>query len=114
MLNLNEFLTIDFNKQKKVAYELVKCCVWTIQICKKEDISKLCMIARGHFLSMVLGMNVLNGSFYKRDMFQLKYHWIEIKYLGAIQNQRQQPFADVIMHFLNMRLAFTLMFIYIT
>ena len=38
-------------------------------------------------------MNVLNGIFYKRKMFQLKYHWVEIKYLGAIQNRRGQLFC---------------------
>ena len=33
------------------------------------------------------------GIFYKREMFQLKYHWVEIKYLGAIQNRRRQLFS---------------------
>ena len=42
---------------------------------------------------MVLEMNVLNGIFYKRKMFQTKYHCIEIKYLGAIQNRRRQRFC---------------------
>ena len=37
------------------------------------------------FLPMVLKMNVLNSIFYKREMFQPKYHWVEIKYLGAIK-----------------------------
>ena len=50
---------------------------------------------------MALEMNVFNGYFYKREMFQPKYHWTEIKYLGAIQNPRRQLFADVIMLFLN-------------
>ena len=44
---------------------------------------------------------MFNGYFYKREMFQPKYHWTEIKYLGAIQNPRRQLFADVIMLFLN-------------
>ena len=52
---------------------------------------------------MVLEMNVLNGIFYKRKMFQPKYHWVEIKYLGAIQNRRGQLFIYVIMLFLNIR-----------
>ena len=34
-------------------------------------------------------------------MFQPKYHWVEIKYLGATQNSHWQLFADVIMLFLN-------------
>ena len=38
-------------------------------------------------------MNVLNGIFYKRKMFQPKYHWVEIKYLGAIKNRRGQLFC---------------------
>ena len=42
------------------------------------------------FLSVVLEMHVLNGIFYKREMFQPKYNWVEIKYLGAIQNWRRQ------------------------
>ena len=50
---------------------------------------------------MALEMNVFNGYFYKREMFQPKDHWTEIKYLGAIQNPRRQLFADVIMLFLN-------------
>ena len=33
-------------------------------------------------------------------MFQPKYYWIEVKYLGAIQNPLRQLFADV-MFFLN-------------
>ena len=37
---------------------------------------------------MVLEMNVLNGIFYKRKMFQPKYHCVEINYLGVIQNRR--------------------------
>ena len=41
---------------------------------------------------MVLEMNVLNGIFYKRKIFQPKYHWVEIKYTGAIQNRRNQHF----------------------
>ena len=32
---------------------------------------------------MVSELNVLNGMFYKREMFQPKYHWIEIKYVGC-------------------------------
>ena len=42
---------------------------------------------------MVLEMNVLNGIFYKRKMFQPKCRWIEIKYLGAIQNRSGQFFC---------------------
>ena len=52
---------------------------------------------------MVSEMNVLNGIFSQRGMLQPKYHWIELKYLGAIQNPRRQLFADVIMLFLNIR-----------
>ena len=39
---------------------------------------------------MVLEMNVLKGNF---CMFQPKYHWVDIKYLGAIQNRRGQLFC---------------------
>ena len=38
-------------------------------------------------------MNILNGIFYKRKIFQVKYHWVEIKYLGAIKNRRRQLFC---------------------
>ena len=50
--------------------------------------SKLYMIALEgvDFLCMVLEMNMLNDIFYKREMFQPKYNWAEVKYLGAIQN----------------------------
>ena len=41
---------------------------------------------------MVLEMNVLDGISYKREMFQPKYHWVEIKYLGAIENRCGQLF----------------------
>ena len=34
-----------------------------------------------------------NCIFHKREMFQLKCHWVEIKYLGAIQNQHRQLFC---------------------
>ena len=44
-------------------------------------------------MSVVLGMNVLSGIFYIRKMFQPKYHWVEIKYLGAIQNRGRQLFC---------------------
>ena len=44
-------------------------------------------------LSMVLEMNVLNGIFYKRKMFQLKYHWVEIKYLGTYKKRHRQLFS---------------------
>ena len=54
-----------------------------------------------NFLSMVSEMNVLNGIFYKREMFQPKYYWIEIKFLGSIQNPRRHLFVDVIMLFLK-------------
>ena len=53
---------------------------------------------------MVSEMNVLNGIFYKKEMFEPKYDWVEIKYLDAIQYPRQQLFADVIMLFLYKRL----------
>ena len=42
---------------------------------------------------MVLEMNVLNGMPNGRNMFQPKYHWDEIEYLGAMQNQRRQLFS---------------------
>ena len=55
---------------------------------ERRNINKLYMIARGHlFPAYVLEMNVLNGLFYKRKMFQPIYHWVEIKCLGIIQNQ---------------------------
>ena len=38
-------------------------------------------------------MNVLSGIFYERKVFQPRYHWVEIKYLGAIQNRRRQFFC---------------------
>ena len=44
-------------------------------------------------LSMVLEMNVLNGIFYKRKMFQSKYHWVEIKYLGTYKKRHRQLFS---------------------
>ena len=55
-------------------------------------------------MSMVLEMNKLNGIFYKREMFQPKYHWVETKYLGVIYKTDVGNFsADVIMLFLNIR-----------
>ena len=45
-------------------------------------------------------MNVLNSVLHKREMFRPKYYWIEVKFLGAIQNPRRQLFPDV-MFFLN-------------
>ena len=42
---------------------------------------------------MVLEMNVLNSISNKRKMFQPKYHWVEIKYLGAIENRCGQLFC---------------------
>ena len=37
-------------------------------------------------MSVVLEMNVLNDIFYKREMFQPEYCWVEVKSLGAIRN----------------------------
>ena len=51
------------------------------------------MVEGIEFLYMVLEMNVLNDIFYKRKIFQPKYHWVEIKYLGTIQNRRGQLFC---------------------
>ena len=48
---------------------------------------------------MVLEVNVLSGIFYKRKMFQPKYHWVEKKYLGAIQDQREQLFSQYTLAF---------------
>ena len=42
---------------------------------------------------MVLEMNVLNSISYKRKMFQPKYHWAEIKYLGPIESRCGQLFS---------------------
>ena len=45
-------------------------------------------------------MNVLDGIFYKRKMFQSKYHQVEIQYLGAITKPTWATFfAYVIMFF---------------
>ena len=46
-----------------------------------------------YFLYVVLEMNVLNGIFYERKMLTPRYHWVEIKYLVAIQNRRRQFFC---------------------
>ena len=42
---------------------------------------------------MVLEINVLNRIFCKRNMIQPKYHWVEIKYLDAIQDRGRQLFC---------------------
>ena len=95
LLNLNKFLTIDFDKQK---------CMCTRQMCldysylqERRSISKLYMVALEciDFLFTILEMNVLNSSFYKRKMFQPKYHWVEVKYLDVIQKRRQQLFLPM-------------------
>ena len=41
-------------------------------------------------------------------MFQPKYHWVEIKYLGAIQNRCQQLFCQRDNAFSQYMLAFAL------
>ena len=43
------------------------------------------------FMSIVLKINVLNDIFYKTD--PSTYHWVKIKYLGAIQNRPRQLFC---------------------
>ena len=53
-----------------------------------RNISKLYVIARGH-LFPVYDL----GNECARMMFQPKYHWVEIKYLGAIQNRCRQFFC---------------------
>ena len=137
VLNLNKFLTIDFNMQifKKMKFSIEdsfnKCdqihsflwiwshlltkssmenlsfvqwkmsstCAWQIlcldysNLQERRNISKLCMIARGHLLYIVLEVNVCNSIFYERKMFRPKYHWVEIKYLGTIQNWHGQLFC---------------------
>ena len=87
VLNLNKFLNIDFNKQK-----ISSSCARKV-LCL--DYSNL-----GERRKIVF---VLNGIFYERKMFQPRYHWVEIKYLGTIQNRRGQFFAYMIMRFLNIR-----------
>lgn len=41
--------------------------------------------------------------FSTREMFQTKYNWVKIKYMGAIQNRHNNFFADVKMLFFNIR-----------
>ena len=96
--NSNILASAKNYRSKSKIIELASAVVWnTLAI-------KLYMLARGtDFLSMVSEMNVLDGIFYKRKMFQPNQHWIELKYLGAIQNPGPQLFADVIMLFLNIR-----------
>ena len=52
------------------------------------------MLEDTDFLSKVLEINVFNSIFYKREMFQPKYHWIEVKYMVAIQNWCWQLFCQ--------------------
>ena len=113
MLNLSKFLTIDFNKQtlhKKWSFPLriSSVNVWKISssctrqmLCldysnlqERRNISKfyILLLEGIYFLYMVLEMELLNGSFNKRKMFQPKCHWVEIKYLVAVQNRRRQLF----------------------
>ena len=61
---------------------------------ERRNISKLYMIARGHWVPLYgLKNECANGIFYKRKIFWPKYHWLEVKYLGAMQNRRGQPFC---------------------
>ena len=46
-------------------------------------------------------MNVLNGIFYKKKMFEPKYHWVEIKCPVPYKTDVGNFFAYVIMLFLN-------------
>ena len=69
---------------------------------ERRNISKLYMIDREHyFLYMVLEINVLNGIFYKRKIFQPKYQWVSIWVL--CKADVGNFFAYVIMLFLNIR-----------
>ena len=65
-----------------------------------RNITKLYMIARGH-LFHVYGPPICSGIFYKREIFQLKYHWVERKYLDTIQNRRWQFFCQHDIAFFN-------------
>ena len=62
---------------------------------ERRNISKLYMTVRGHLLYIVLEVNVRNSIFYERKMFRPKYHWVKIKYLGAIQNRHGQLFLPI-------------------
>ena len=56
---------------------------------ERRNITKLYMISRGHW-SPVYGLWDEGALvFFTRKIIQPKYHWVEIKYLGAIQNQHQ-------------------------
>ena len=92
VLNLNKFLTIDFNKQKisSICAQQMLCLDYS-NLQERINISKLYMLARGH-LFPVYGLGN-ECAYYKRKMFQPKYNWVEIKYLGAIQNPRLQLFC---------------------
>ena len=78
VLNLNKFLTIDFNKQKissTCAQQILFLDYSNLQ--ERRNVSKLYMIVGIDFLSMVLEMKVLNGIFYKtrcsnRNIIELK------------------------------------------
>ena len=62
---------------------------------ERRNVSKSYILLEGiDFLYMVLEMNMLNGIFYERKMLQPKYHWVEIKYLGAMQNRHRQYFCQ--------------------
>ena len=73
-----------------------------VQIWKKEEIQvNYTWLLEGiDLLYMVVKMNVLNGIFCKRNMFQPKYYWVKIKDLGAIQN-RLMLFLNINRHLLG-------------
>ena len=61
-----------------------------------RNVSKLYMIARGYWFSVYGLENKFALIFFilqEKDIFQPKYHWVEIKHLGAIQNRRRQLFC---------------------
>ena len=91
-LNLNMFLNIDFNKQKlssTCARQML--CLDYSNLEERRNISKLYIITRGHWFPVYDLWN---------ECVQLIYHWVEIKYLGAIQNQLML-FLDIHRHLLG-------------
>ena len=61
-----------------------------------RDVSKLYMIARGYWFSLYDLENKFALVFFtlqEKDIFQRKYHWVEMKHLGAIQSRRRQLFC---------------------
>ena len=93
VLNLNKFLTIDFNRQSSMCARQMLCLNCS-DLQERRKISKLYMIAKGHWFPVYgLGNEYVWRHFLQEKDVPTEISSVEIKYLGTNQSRRRQLFC---------------------